>query len=105
MSKINLMNELDGKLMFSVCTLLFIGLIMVGSASISIADGKLGQPLFYFNRQLIFTVIGIVLATISMKIRLSVWRQLAPLLLIVGVGLLILVLIPVSYTHLRAHET
>ena len=51
MSKINLMYELDGKLMFSVCTLLFIGLIMVGSASISIADGKLGQPLFYFNRQ------------------------------------------------------
>lgn len=94
MSKINLMNELDGKLMFSVCTLLFIGLIMVGSASISIADGKLGQPLFYFNRQLIFTVIGIVLATISMRIRLSVWRQMAPLLLIIGVGLLILVLIP-----------
>jgi len=93
-SKINLMNELDGKLMFSVCTLLFIGLIMVGSASISIADGKLGQPLFYFNRQLIFTVIGIVLATISMRIRLSVWRQMAPLLLIIGVGLLILVLIP-----------
>ena len=73
MSKINLMYELDGKLMFSVCTLLFIGLIMVGSASISIADGKFGQPLFYFNRQLVFAAIGIAIAALLMTIRLSVW--------------------------------
>ena len=84
----------DRKLMFTTATLLIIGLIMVGSASISIADSKLDQPLFYFNRQLVFALIGLGLAAVVMAVRLSFWRQMAPLLLMVGVGLLILVLIP-----------
>ena len=84
----------DRGLLFSVVALLGLGLIMVGSASISIAASKLDQPLFYFNRQVIFAVIGLGLACFVMTVRLSVWRQMAPLLLFVGVGLLILVLIP-----------
>lgn len=84
----------DRGLLFAVAALLGLGLIMVGSASISIAASKLDQPLFYFNRQLIFAFIGLGLAWFVMTIRLSVWREMAPLLLFVGVGLLILVLIP-----------
>ena len=84
----------DRGLLFSVVALLGLGLVMVGSASISIAASKLDQPLFYFNRQLIFAVIGIGLAWFVMTVRLSVWREMAPLLLFIGVGLLILVLIP-----------
>ena len=94
MSKKNVQYDFDNALVFVTGALLIIGLVMVGSASISIADGKLGQPLFYFNRQLIFAVIGLVLATLVVSVRLEVWRQLAPLLLIIGVGLLVLVLIP-----------
>jgi len=86
--------DFDRALVFAAGTLLIIGLIMVGSASISIADGKLHQPLFYFNRQLIFALAGLAIAAMVLTLRLEVWRQLAPLLLIVGVGLLILVLIP-----------
>ncbi|RLA01334.1 MAG: putative lipid II flippase FtsW [Gammaproteobacteria bacterium] len=84
----------DRGLLFSVVALLGLGLVMVGSASISIAASKWDQPLFYFNRQLIFSVIGIGLAWFVMTVRLSVWREMAPLLLFVGVGLLILVLVP-----------
>jgi len=94
MSKKSVQYDFDNALIFVTGALLIIGLVMVGSASISIADGKLGQPLFYFNRQLIFAVIGLVLATLVVSVRLEVWRQLAPLLLIIGVGLLVLVLIP-----------
>ena len=94
MTKKNVQYDFDNALIFVTGALLVIGLVMVGSASISIADGKLGQPLFYFNRQLIFAVIGLVLAALVVSVRLEVWRQLAPLLLIVGVGLLVLVLIP-----------
>ena len=94
MSKKNVQYDFDNALIFVTGALLIIGLVMVGSASISIANGKLGQPLFYFNRQLIFAVIGLVLATLVVSVRLEVWRQLAPLLLIIGVGLLVLVLIP-----------
>ena len=84
----------DRGLLFAVVALLGLGLIMVGSASISIAASKLDQPLFYFNRQLIFAFIGLGLAWFVMTVRLSVWREMAPLLLFIGVGLLILVLIP-----------
>ena len=94
MSKKNVQYDFDNALIFVTGALLIIGLVMVGSASISIADGKLGQPLFYFNRQIIFAVTGLVLGTLVVSVRLEVWRQLAPLLLIIGVGLLVLVLIP-----------
>lgn len=94
MSKGVTIYDFDSKLVFAIGTLLIIGLIMVGSASISIADGKLNQPLFYFNRQLIFALIGLGLGAVVITVRLSFWRQIAPLLLMVGVGLLILVLIP-----------
>ena len=94
MSKAAIQYDFDRALVFASGTLLVIGLIMVGSASISIADGKLGQPLFYFNRQLIFALAGLAIAAMIITVRLEVWRQLAPLLLMLGVGLLILVLIP-----------
>jgi cell division protein FtsW len=86
--------NLDKTLAFATAALLVIGLIMVGSASISIAAAKLDQPLFYFTRQVIFAVVGLVMAFYVMTIPLSAWREVAPLLLILGVLMLILVLIP-----------
>lgn len=84
----------DSGLLFAATALLVLGLIMVGSASISIADGKLDQPLYYFSRQVIFAVLGLAVAGFVMTIKLSVWRQYAPLLLILGVLVLLIVLIP-----------
>jgi cell division protein FtsW len=86
--------NIDRTLMFAVMTLLGLGLVMVGSASISIAASKLDQPFFYFGRQFIFALMGLILAVGAINIRLSVWRRLAPVLLMAGVILLILVLIP-----------
>ncbi len=86
--------QFDRSLLIAVSALLIIGLIMVGSASISIADGKFEQPLYYFMRQLVFAIAGLGLAALILTVRLDVWRQLAPILLMIGVGLLILVLIP-----------
>ena len=84
----------DRGLIFVAFALLGLGLVMVGSASISMAASKFDQPLFYFNRQLIFAIIGLCLAWAVVKVRLSVWREMAPILLLIGVILLILVLIP-----------
>ncbi|PCJ31622.1 MAG: putative lipid II flippase FtsW [Gammaproteobacteria bacterium] len=86
--------QFDRNLMLIVMTILALGLVMVGSASINNAADKLGQPFFYFNRQVIFAVIGIMIAWTISSIRLSVWQQNAPALLMIGVILLILVLIP-----------
>lgn len=86
--------DMDRGLITASLALLIMGLVMVGSASISMADSKLAEPLFYFNRQLIFALVGLGLASLVMNVRLSVWRQMAPLLLVIGVILLVLVLIP-----------
>lgn len=94
MSKAAQHHNLDRSLVFATAALLIMGLIMVGSASISIAAAKLDQPLFYFIRQVIFAVIGVGIAFYITTIPLSVWRKLAPVLLTVGVLMLVLVLIP-----------
>ena len=74
--------------------LLGLGLVMVASASIAIADRQLGQPLYYFNRQALFVGIGLVCALITLKIDLRIWRKHSPLLLMFGMVLLGLVLVP-----------
>jgi cell division protein FtsW len=84
----------DRGLILVAFALLGLGLVMVGSASISMAASKLDQPLFYFNRQLIFTIIGLFLAWAVVNVRLSVWCEMGPVLLLIGVIFLILVLIP-----------
>jgi len=86
--------QLDRSLLLVTIGLLVLGLVMVGSASITIAASKMDQPLFYFIRQLIFAIAGIAIATAVLNIRLSYWQRYAPHLLIAGVVLLILVLIP-----------
>ena len=85
---------IDRSLLFVSLSLLLLGLVMVGSASITIADSKMGQPLFYFLRQFVFAIAGMSIAAAVMSIRLSYWQRYAPHLLIAGVVLLILVLVP-----------
>lgn len=83
------------KTITGVCiTLLMLGLVMVCSSSITIAENQNDQPLFYFLRQLMFTGMGLFAAWIVLSTRLAVWQRYAPLLMITGVVMLALVLIP-----------
>ncbi len=84
----------DRGLLFVIISLLTLGLVMVASASIAIADSQMSQPLYYFFHQIIFAVASLVVAWIVIFIRLSFWQNYARLLMVVGIGLLILVLIP-----------
>lgn len=85
---------LDRRLLFAVSALLIIGLVMVGSASISMADGKLDQPFYYFTRQFLFGIVGLVAGWMVYSMRLSTWQIYARHLLVFGTVLLVLVLIP-----------
>lgn len=84
----------DRVLLFAVFALLALGLIMVSSASISIADRQFSSPFYYFNRQLFYVCTGLVLAFVVSKIPLEHWERYSPLLLIISFILLTLVLIP-----------
>ena len=74
--------------------LLCLGLVMVASASISIAERRLDRPLYYFNRQAVFVGLGLLCAWITLKVDLRVWHKLSPWLLVFGMAMLGLVLVP-----------
>jgi len=84
----------DRALLFVVMAILALGLVMVGSASINIAASQFDQPLHYFNRQTIYALIGLSVGWWVVSVRLSFWQNIAPLLLVSGIVLLVLVLIP-----------
>jgi cell division protein FtsW len=86
--------HLDYYLLGAILTLIGLGLVMVGSASISIADRQLDQPFYYLNRQLLYVATGLVLAAVVMYLPLDFWQKTGPVLLMFGAVLLILVLIP-----------
>lgn len=74
--------------------ILGIGLVMVASASISIAAKEFGDPLHYFWRQGIAALIGLTFAIVILKIPMRLWEVLSVPLLIVGVAVLLFVLVP-----------
>ena len=74
--------------------LLLIGMVMVTSASMSIAARDLGNPFFYLERQLIFGLLGVGFAWIITRVPTEVWDKYSIALLLFGLALLLLVLIP-----------
>ncbi len=84
----------DAWLIGSVLILVTLGLVMVASASVAIADRHLGQPFYYFQRQALFVVIGMGLGASVMKIPVKLWQRSGAMLLALGILLLLLVLVP-----------
>ncbi len=84
----------DPQLMFAVIMLLGIGLVMVASSSVEIADRATGDPLYYFKRQFIFALMGVSAGLVLTKIRLAHWENSGMAILMFMVLLLMFVLIP-----------
>jgi cell division protein FtsW len=89
--------EYDHGLVWTAVLLLGLGIVMVYSASIAIAEGSRAtafQPAYYLTRQAFAVAAGIAAGMIAFQIPLRLWQQAAPYLCLLGVGLLVLVLIP-----------
>ncbi len=86
--------KIDPVLTTIVLTLLLGGLVILASASISISDSAAGNPFFYVQRQLLAAAIGLAAGGVCLFIPMQVWRNLGPLMLLVGIGLLVVVLVP-----------
>src|SRR5690606_36316084 len=74
--------------------ILLLGLVMMTSASITIADRLAQDPLYYLRRQSIGVVLGLAAAAIALLIPTHVWQRLAIPLLLFAFVLLVVVLIP-----------
>ena len=97
--------EIDLTLLWSGVVLLMIGMVMVYSASIAIADaGRASgnQPMFFLVRHGVFLAIGLVSAGVVFQVPLATWQQISPWLFVAGFVLLALVLIPAVKVPFRA---
>ena len=87
----------DQLLLWVTLILLGIGLVMVYSASIAIAeaDKAVGhQSTYFLIRQAIFIVIGLGAGFVTFQIPITLWQKFAPYLFLFAIFLLVLVLIP-----------
>lgn len=87
----------DQMLLWVTLILLGLGLVMVYSASIAIAeaDKAVGhQSTYYLIRQTIFIMLGLFVGAVSFQIPVAWWQKMAPYLFLLGLFLLVLVLIP-----------
>ncbi len=84
----------DGVTLGLVAALLLVGLIMVTSASMSIAARELGDPFYFLERQLVFCAVGVGIAWCLTRVPVALWDKYGLPLLWLGLLLLLLVLIP-----------
>lgn len=86
--------SIDRVLLGSSLSLVTLGAIMVGSASIALADRDTGEPLYYLLRHLGAIGLGCCGAAALASIPLDVWYRLSGAVLLVGIVLLGIVLVP-----------
>ena len=86
--------HIDGVTIAIVLGITLLGLIMVASASVSIASQESGQPFYYLERQLILTLTGAACAVLLFCIRTELLERISVPLLIVALAILFVVLVP-----------
>ena len=86
--------RVDGWLLVSALALALTGVVMVASASITMADQTLGEPFHYLVRQVAYLAVGVAVAAGFVVVPLRAWEALGPYLLGIAFLLLVAVLIP-----------
>lgn len=84
----------DRWLLSTALVLLFIGLLMVSSASMVISDHRFHHPFHFIIHQMIYAMIGVILAWITTRIPLKRWEQFSRIIMISALVLLVAVLMP-----------
>ena len=85
------MGQIDYGIFYTLCILLSIGVIMVYSASSFYAMFHNNDSMYFFKRQLIWAIIGIISMSIMMSIDYHKLKKITPQLLICTIPLLIAV--------------
>jgi len=87
----------DQALLWVTLILLAFGMVMVYSASISWAEGKSlthHQASYYLVRHAGFLIVGLLFAGVAFQVPTRIWQKYATPLFLIGLGMLILVLVP-----------
>ena len=86
--------SLDKVLLSIIGMLLFIGVVMVCSASMEVAAAKNGNAFHYLNRHLVYLCIAASVGLLTWWVPVSLWQRSGVLLLLCAIALLLLVLVP-----------
>jgi cell division protein FtsW len=86
--------HLDSVTIALTLALTLLGLVMVTSASVSIAGHETGEPFYYLERQVALVAVGMVCAALVFSIRTEWLERASGPLLVVALVLLVLVLVP-----------
>lgn len=84
----------DLPLLVAALALATMGVVMVTSASIAVADGSHVGAFYYLKKHLSFLALGFVLAGIAMRTELKTIEKHSTLLLLIGICILLLVFVP-----------
>lgn len=86
--------DIDRVILFLYITLVLVGLVMVASASIGIADLQQQDPFYYAKRQFLQILLSLLLIWLAWKIPLEFWNKNGMVLMLSSIVLLVIVLIP-----------
>jgi cell division protein FtsW len=89
--------EFDRALIWTTALLMALGVVMVYSASIAIAEGSRYsgyQPTYFLARHALFAVAGLAAGAMVFQVPMRLWQRGALWLFLIGAALLVLVLIP-----------
>lgn len=86
-------HRMDHGLILSSLALLLIGLVMISSASVDVADVRNNNPFHYLIRHGVFVGMGLIAGLIAYQLPISWWQKSGWLLLSASLVMLLLVLI------------
>lgn len=74
-------------------TLYFIGLVMVASSSMPVAERLFDSPFHFVKRHAIYIVLSLIIAGIALQVPMQMWHKLSGWFLLLAIMLLIVVLV------------
>ncbi|WP_164880893.1 putative lipid II flippase FtsW [Aestuariirhabdus litorea] len=83
----------DRLLLLVTLMLVLLGTVMITSASMEVAYGRLGNPFYYASRQVLYAMIGLIAMACTLMVPVTVWERMGMLHLLVTFVLLCLVLV------------
>jgi cell division protein FtsW len=89
--------DYDTSLAWTALLLLAIGVVMVYSSSIAVAEASANtghRAWYYLARHAVFVTAGMAAAWVAFQVPMRAWEKLAPWLFIAGAVLLVIVLVP-----------
>ncbi len=85
---------IDLSLLMSMAVIIGLGIVMVASASLSIAEHQTGNAHYFLIRQISLLAVALIASYICFQVPMSLWEKVAPWLLAAAFISLVLVLVP-----------